>query len=251
MSQPLLAAGSMGGLMFAVEHANFAGKVILVILFIASILSWSIFLTKAMLVNRARRQTEQFLRRFRAERKPLKMYEDRYSLEGCPISVVYEAGCRELTYFLLGSDERDETFKSRLATAERITPTEMNAVRVAMERAVGEQELMMESQMIILATAVSGGPFIGLLGTVWGVMDAFTGVALAGSATLSALAPGVAGALATTALALAVAIPAMFAYNYLVTSIRALTLGMDIFSAELAASMERHYVDHTSDRTVR
>jgi len=91
---------------------------------------------------------------------------------------------------------------------------------------------------------VSGAPFLGLLGTVWGVMDTFTGVAEAGSASLAAMAPGVSGALITTVTALCVAIPAMFGYNFLVTSIRAMAVEMDNFAAELASEFEHKYVEH-------
>jgi biopolymer transport protein ExbB/TolQ len=94
---------------------------------------------------------------------------------------VYRSGCRELAFQLLGADEVDDTFRARLDSAPRILPAQMRVVTAAMERAVGESALRLESQMILLATAVSGAPFLGLLGTVWGVMDTFGGVAMAGS----------------------------------------------------------------------
>jgi biopolymer transport protein ExbB/TolQ len=99
--------------------------------------------------------------------------------------------------------------------------------------------------MNVLTMAVSGAPFLGLLGTVWGVMDAFGGIAASGSANLAAMAPGVSGALITTVTGLLVAIPAMFGYNFLVTSIRGIIVEMDNFAAELASEFEHKYVDHT------
>ena len=81
--------------------------------------------------------------------------------------------------------------------------------------------------MIILSTAVAGGPFIGLLGTVWGVMETFSGIAKVQAASLTAMAPGVAGALIATVVGLFVAIPAMFAYNYMITTVRAITQELD------------------------
>jgi hypothetical protein len=132
-----------------------------------------------------------------------------------PAYAVYLAGCRELTFHLLGTTEIDDTFSSRLAEADRISPVAMNSVRSAMEREVGEQALRLEDRMTVLATAVSGAPFLGLLGTVWGVMDTFSGIAIANHASLAAMAPGVSGALITTVTGLLVAIPAMFGYNYL------------------------------------
>jgi biopolymer transport protein ExbB/TolQ len=96
----------------------------------------------------------------------------------------------------------------------------------------------------VLSTAVAGGPFIGLLGTVWGVMETFSGIAKANSASLTAMAPGVAGALIATVVGLFVAIPAMFAYNFMVTSIRAITQELDNFATEFATAIEHAYVDN-------
>jgi biopolymer transport protein ExbB/TolQ len=127
----------------------------------------------------------------------------------------------------------------------------MRVVAVAMERAVGESALKLESQMIILATAVSGAPFIGLLGTVWGVMETFADVAKAGSASLAAMAPGVSAALITTVTGLLVAIPAMFGYNYLVTSVRGMIVELDNYAAELISAFEHQYVAHRGDETIR
>ena len=100
--------------------------------------------------------------------------------------------------------------------------------------------------MIILSTAVAGGPFIGLLGTVWGVMETFSGIARANAASLTAMAPGVAGALIATVVGLFVAIPAMFAYNYMVTMVRAITQELDAFASEYATAIEHKYVDNRS-----
>ena len=126
----------------------------------------------------------------------------------------------------------------------------MRVVTSAMERAVGETALRMESQMVVLSTAVSGAPFLGLLGTVWGVMDTFSDVAAAGSANLAAMAPGVSAALITTVTGLLVAIPAMFGYNYLITTLRGMIIELDNFAAELASEFEHKFVDH-GDRSRR
>jgi len=233
-----------GGLVFSFEHATIAGKFVLFCLAIGSIFSWSVMVTKMRVVQFARKQTDHFLAAFRQDRQPLRLFESNVRFPGSPVSQVYRAGCNELTFQLLGSAEIDETFRARLEIADKITPAQMHAVNAAMERAIGENALKLESQMILLATAVSGAPFLGLLGTVWGVMDTFTGVAEAGSASLAAMAPGVSGALITTVTALCVAIPAMFGYNFLVTSIRAMAVEMDNFAAELASEFEHKYVEH-------
>ncbi len=233
-----------GGLLFAFEHSTIAGKLVLTLLCIVSVFSWSIMVTKLRVIQFARRQTARFLVAFRKDRQPLRLFESNARFPGAPLFNVYRAGCQEMSFHLLGSAEVDETFRARLEIADKITPAQMGAVNAAMERAVGETALELESQMILLATAVSGSPFLGLLGTVWGVMDTFTDVAVAGAPSLTAMAPGVSGALITTVTALCVAIPAMFGYNYLVTNIRGMIVEMDNFAAELASEFEHKYVDH-------
>jgi biopolymer transport protein ExbB/TolQ len=201
--------------------------------------------TKFQMLRRAKQQRRSFIDRFRADRQPLNLFTERARFEGAPVFSVYRAGCKELTFQLLGSSEVDETFRARLETAPRITPAQMRVVTSAMERAVGETALRLEGQMIVLATAVSGAPFLGLLGTVWGVMDTFSDVARAGSASLAAMAPGVSAALITTVTGLLVAIPAMFGYNYLVTTLRGMVIELDNFAQELASEIEHKYVDHS------
>ncbi len=241
-----LVATQSGGLVYAFTEATFEGKLVLTALFVASIFSWSVMVTKIRVVRLAKLQNDRFLHLFRSDRQPLKIYESRVRFDGSPLYSIYRAGCKELSFHLLGSTEVDDTFWARLEIAERITPSQMRVVTTAMERAVGESALRLESQMILLATAVSGAPFLGLLGTVWGVMDTFSGVAMAGSANLQAMAPGVSGALITTVTGLLVAIPAMFGYNFLVTSIRSLIVQNDNFAAEVCSEFEHKYVNHST-----
>jgi len=240
----LFLAANDGGLIYAFETSTLPGKTILLLLFVASIFSWAVMVTKFRVIRHAQRRRDQLLELFRADRQPLRIYTDRTRFEGAPVFAVYKAGCKELTYQLLGSAEVDETFRGRLEAAPKISPAQMRVVGTAMERAVGETALKLESQMILLATAVSGAPFLGLLGTVWGVMETFSGVAESGSANLAAMAPGVSAALITTVTGLLVAIPAMFGYNYLVTTIRATIVDLDNFAAELGSEFEHKFVEH-------
>jgi len=237
-----LAAG--GGLVYAFQQSTGPGRTILLLLFVGSIFSWSVMVTKFRVLRLAQQQRRSFLTSFRTDRNPLKLYTERAHFEGTPIFSVYRAGCRELTFQLLGSAEVDETFRARLDGARKISPPQMRVISTAMERAVGESSLRLESQMILLATAVSGAPFLGLLGTVWGVMETFADVAAAGSANLTAMAPGVSAALITTVTGLLVAIPAMFGYNYLVTTVRGMVVELDNFAAELSSEFEHKYVEH-------
>ena len=117
------------------------------------------------------------------------------------------------------------------------------AVKVMLEEAAGAEAMALEKGMIVLSTAVAGGPFIGLLGTVWGVMSTFAGIAESECRQLTAMAPGVAAALVATVTGLLVAIPAMFAYNFMVTTIRAITQELDGFASRYANQIEHVYVD--------
>lgn len=236
------------GLVYAFLESTIEGKLILIALFLASIFSWSVMVTKIRFLSFCKRQNARFLHFFHRDREPLRAYASGIAFEGSNLYEIYEAGASELCFQMLGSVDVDDSFTSRLAVADKITPAQLRAVQAAMERAVGESALRMESQMIVLSTAVNGGPFLGLLGTVWGVMDAFAGIAAAGNANLAAMAPGISGSLITTIVGLLVAIPAMFGYNFLVTSVRSMLVQADNFAAELSSEMEHRFVELGSPR---
>ena len=227
-----------GGLLFAFEHSTIAGKIVLLFLAVGSIFSWSIMVTKLRVIQFAKKQNTRFRAAFRQDRQPLRLFEKNARFAGSPNFNVYRAGCQEVTFQMLGSAEVDETFRARLDISDKISPAQMHAVnggngtrrrrdragtRVANDLARDSSEWL---------------AFLGLLGTVWGVMDTFTAVAVAGAPNLATMAPGVSGALITTVTALCVAIPAMFGYNFLVTSIRGMVVEMDNFAAELASEFE-------------
>lgn len=233
----------LANVLYAFEQSDVAGKVIVVLLVVGSVFSWSVMITKFRFIRRARLENQIFLKRFRASKHPLAIYAKEMRFSASPLAGVYDSGARELAFHVLGSSEVDETFVARLQDAEPLDAASMASVRARMEGAVGEQVLKLESQLILLATAVSGAPFLGLLGTVWGVMGAFTSVAMAGNAQLSTLAPGVSAALLTTVVGLLVAIPAMFGYNFLVNTIRSMTVEMENFSAECASVFEHEFME--------
>lgn len=237
-----------GGILYAFEQCTLESKICLFVLFIASIFSWSVMWAKFRMVILAQKVSKEFLKNFRNGTKPITLYAQQAVFRGSPLYAIYLAGCSELSFQKTSSNEVDDTFLERFATSKKISPVAMDSVRSAMVRAVGESALKLEDKMVMLATAVSGAPFIGLLGTVWGVMDTFSGIAMSGSANLQAMAPGVSGALVTTVTGLLVAIPAMFGYNFLVATIRAMTVEMDNFAAELAANIEHYYLETDSSK---
>jgi biopolymer transport protein TolQ len=146
-----------------------------------------------------------------------------------PLVSVYDAGYRELQAQLTPGNPHGEKVRSP------------QAVGVAMQVASGEEVRRLEHLMPWLATTGSVTPFIGLFGTVWGVMDAFAGLGEAGAATLRAVAPGIAEALITTAAGLFTAIPAVIFYNQFLHNIRGFASRMDNFAAEFVAMIETMY----------
>ncbi|HEY2082780.1 MAG TPA: MotA/TolQ/ExbB proton channel family protein [Verrucomicrobiae bacterium] len=245
---------------FAFKQATPEGKTTICVLVILSIFSWTVIISKARQLLRARKAGKKFFTAYRETRDPMDLARKGLEFDGAPAYELYYSGAEELEYQLKNNPVQVVSVKNMShgpasATGQetdmlarqittKISPSSFDSVRVSLERAASSQALSLEKGMIILSTAVAGGPFIGLLGTVWGVMETFSGIAKAASASLTAMAPGVAGALIATVTGLFVAIPAMFAYNYMVTSIRAITQELDAFASEYATAMEHKYVDN-------
>ena len=249
-----------GALRFAFEKATTEGKATICALIILSIFSWTVIITKGRQLYRARKAAKKFFKAYRDTRDPLELARRGEEFDGAPAYELYYTGAEETEYHLknnpvqvVGYNNTGAAAGSSAAGADtdivarqittKISPASFDQVRVALERAASAQGLALEKGMIILSTAVAGGPFIGLLGTVWGVMSTFSGIATAGAATLTAMAPGVAGALIATVVGLLVAIPAMFAYNFMVTTIRHITQELDGFATRYATQIEHTYVD--------
>ena len=243
---------------FAFKQATTEGKLTICVLIIVSVFSWTVMISKARQLYRARRAAKKFFAAYRATRDPLEIYRRKEEFDGAPAYELYVTGAEETEYHLKNNPVNIERIQSVVpgistqaqtdviarSITTKISHGSFDSVRVALERAASTEALSLEKGMIILSTAVAGGPFIGLLGTVWGVMETFSGIARAQSASLTAMAPGVAGALIATVTGLFVAIPAMFAYNYMVTTIRAITQELDAFANEYATALEHKYVDN-------
>ncbi len=218
------------------------GKGIIFVLAIFSVFAWSVMASKAMQMRRARRMNRYFSSEFRSQKNVMAIYDRRVQVDGCPLYTTYQEGCVEL----------DTRLKSNQGEGRKkhISLKGMEHVKRTLERTVAQESLRLESGLILLAIAVSGAPFLGLLGTVWGVMSAFSYVALSGSATLDALAPGVSAALVTTVAGLLVAIPSMFGYNWLVHNLRVMTVELDNFAQELVSKMETEFLRDEEDEWV-
>jgi biopolymer transport protein ExbB/TolQ len=252
MIQPFLASGA---LQFAFEKATPEGKTTIGALFLLSMFSWTIIITKFRQLYIARRAAKKFFAAYNATRDPLDIKKRGEEFDGAPAYQLYDRGADEVMYhlknnpvavkevvsFSAGEGNTDHLARAQLT---KISMSSFEAVKVSLEEAAAREAMSLEKGMIVLSTAVAGGPFIGLLGTVWGVMETFAGIAKANQASLTAMAPGVAGALIATVTGLLVAIPAMFGYNFMVTTIRHITQELDGFATRYANQIEHTYVDN-------
>jgi len=234
---PLTPMFASGALQFAFEKATPEGKVTIGALFVLSLFSWTIIITKFRQLHIARKWAKRFFAVSVGNRETLDIKRKGEEFEGAPAYQLYIRGADELDYQL---EKNPVAVKGQ----RRISTASFEAVKVVLEEAAAAEALSLEKGMIVLSTAVAGGPFIGLLGTVWGVMETFAGIARANAASLTAMAPGVAGALIATVTGLLVAIPAMFAYNFMVTTIRGITQELDGFASRYANQIEHTYVDN-------
>jgi len=212
----------LGNVLFTFAESTLPGKLIVLILLASSVGAWHVMATKMFQLSRARRGSDRFLEVFRKKTTP---FDTGVRIPESPLNSIYEAGC------------------SAVATegGQALTMHQVESVRAVVDRTMADEALELENQMGLLATAVSACPFLGLLGTVWGVMDAFGGMAASGAATLSAVAPGIAGALLTTVVGLLVALPSAIGYNLLTSRIRRLSVQMDNFSQEFVIAVQLHF----------
>lgn len=236
-----------GGLDYALRQSSWPGLLVIVVLLFVSSFSWAVMVTKYRALKRAAGASRDFLLAWRAEPSALAIFAGGQRFEGSPHYQIYHEGSVALTVQLVGTAQVDTDLPERLAVAPKLPPAQLETVALSLQKACGEATLGMESQTALLATAVAGGPFLGLLGTVWGVMDTFSAIAESTSAaSVKDMAPGVAAALVTTVVGLLVAIPAMFGYNYLVSRVRTLGLSLENFTMELMAAWQQEWLERGS-----
>jgi len=236
-------AGFGSSVLDAFWLSNTAGKVIVIIHFFGSILAWSVMITKWKELGRAQHGSARFMTMYRKEPYPISLFLRHQKHEGSPFFRIYEGVCRSLAGLVEshGGDPSDLFAGEAGAPRRHLRDSEIKALRSRAESIMAEQALLLESGMTLLAMAVSAAPTLGLLGTVWGLMEAFGVISTSGQAMLSAVAPGVSGALLTTVTGLLVALPSVVVYNMLSEHIRGLCVRMENFLQEFLADIDRHY----------
>ena len=203
-------------------QTGWVARIVLLILLVFSVLSWAIMYRKYTTFRRAREHTAKFLEAFRGSASLPESHPLAAAFPGTPLASVYAAGMKEL-YSQTGA---------AAANPHAGALKNSSAVGVALQLASATEVAQLEHRMSFLATTGSVTPFIGLFGTVWGIINAFVGLGEAGATTLRAVAPGIAEALVATAAGLAAAIPAVIAYNHFLHQIRDFATRIDNFSLE-------------------
>jgi len=229
-----------GSLLGMILDAGVMVQFVLLLLLAFSVASWAIILLKYRVIKKTREENDAFLDVYMKSSKLSEVMTESRKFTNSSIAEVFRAGYTEL-----GKITRDRKDSAAVQGSQSEPPLfefrGIDNVERALNRACGTESSRLESALGFLATTGSACPFIGLFGTVWGIMNAFRGIGARGSATLAVVAPGISEALIATAAGLAAAIPAVIFYNYYLNRIRAITLEMDSFASEFLNIIERYY----------
>ena len=215
---PLVANAQGFDVWSLVMQAGPMGKFVLLVLVLFSIASWGIVAERWRRFRRAERETDQFLDRFHEGGGLAAIQDDTSELKGSPVAEVYRAGFREISLNPPG----DAGLRGEA----------LEAVDRMLRKSTGVQLTELERSLGFLATTASASPFIGLFGTVWGIMNAFRSIGVQGTASIAAYAPGIAEALVATAAGLIAAVPAVIAYNHFLARLRTMESLVEEFRAD-------------------
>ena len=207
---------------------------VLYLLIIISIASWAVVLYKWQQIRAARQGSQRFVDLFWETRNLTEVSKACEDMGENPVAEVFKAGYQELVRLRNKKKSAPDALTTELAGVAN--------VERAMRRAQSLQITRLEKMLTFLATAASAAPFIGLFGTVWGIMNSFLGLSQSGNTTLQAVAPGISEALVATAMGLAAAIPALVAYNHFARQARVIGVEMENFASEFLNIAERHFL---------
>ena len=204
-------------------------QLVLLILLFFSVFSWAVIFFKRNTLKAATQQSRKFLSVFRQSKNLLEVNEASKKYRASPLASLFRAAYKELAYL------------TKSETNPQLTGDHMESINRALIKASNREVAKLEKMMSFLATTGSVTPFIGLFGTVWGIMDAFMEIGEAQTTALDAIAPGIAEALIATAVGLFAAIPAVIAYNHYLGRIKELISEMEDFAIEFLSITERLY----------
>jgi len=230
-----IGAPATPGILDMFLHAGPMAWMIAAILVLMSLASWAIIISKSLLLRRAESQTEQFLEVFRHSQRFSEVASQAEPLQSSPMVGLFRAGYVEIDA-QVKARSRDDT-----SGRKEYKISSLAALERSLRRAANLETAHLSRGMGFLATTAAASPFIGLFGTVWGIMVAFRDIGVTGSTSLVAVAPGIAEALINTALGLMAAIPALMGYNYFANHLRDLRSQMTDFILEFINLAERNF----------
>ncbi len=234
---PNAAVGSMDIL----RHASPVVMMVLLLLILFSVFTWAVIFFKWDIVRRSFRNSDKFLDIFWSGKSMDLIYGEAKKFNNAPVAKIFQSGYVELQRLM--EKERSKTGGAAAEGARYVPPeSSISNLERALTRATRTESMRLERSLTFLATAGSTAPFIGLFGTVWGIMNAFQNIGAQGGASLAVVAPGIAEALIATAVGLACAIPAVMGYNYFIHKIRALRIQMDNFSGDFLNIVKRNFL---------
>ena len=236
-----VAEGSSTSIVTLVLRSSPISKLVLLALGLLSVISWGIILYKLWTFRRSERHTTQFLDIFRRSNKFSEVQAVCKSLDDSPLVGLFQSGYAEITAQLRQTAPPDAIGSNPHGTVVRPTLKSLAAVDRALLRASAVEVNKLEHRIPFLATTASMAPFIGLFGTVWGIITAFEGIGQTGSTNLGVVAPGIADALVATAAGLFAAIPAVYFYNGLSNRVKLFASEMDDFAMEFLNIAERNF----------
>ena len=222
-------------------------KGVLLLLLMFSVVSWAIILSKFFVYNLAKKENKRFLANFSKSENLTHIYNFSRELRYSPIARVFLTGYRELFLFQdLAKKERDQRGETPSNQGVPLTAKDIKGISLVLNKAINREITRLSRGLDFLATTGSTTPFIGLFGTVWGIMHSFRAIGMKGSASIGGVAPGIAEALIATAAGLAAAIPAVIFFNYLNNRIGLFTSLMDDFSHDYIYMVEKNFMQEPS-----
>jgi biopolymer transport protein TolQ len=242
--QPVRAESLPGGqdpLLVFFRETSPTAKVVLGVLLLFSLISWVIIFAKYIRLSRISRQSEKFVDFFRKSRRFSEVNTFAGQLTDTPLSTLFKAGYAELDAQIKAVRPEENPVTTIAMQPGKLLIKNISGVERALERAIGVEVSRLTKMMTFLATTASACPFIGLFGTVWGIMQSFRAIGQTGSTSIAAVAPGISEALINTAAGLAAAIPALIFYNYFMGKVRAQRAGMEDFALEFINLAERNF----------
>jgi biopolymer transport protein TolQ len=242
--QPVRAENLSGGqdpLVTFFRETSLTAKVVLGVLLLFSLISWIIIFAKYLRLAKITRQSDRFVAFFRKSKRFSEVNTVAGELGDSPLTTLFKAGYAELDAQIKAVRPEESPVTTMSLQAGKLLIKNISGVERALERAIGIEVTRLTANMTFLATTASACPFIGLFGTVWGIMQSFRAIGQSGSTSIAAVAPGISEALVNTAAGLAAAIPAMIFYNYFMGKVRDQRAGMEDFALEFINLAERNF----------